>query len=100
MVSARASPYFSQFVNRWSVSVHHMWDLPYATHKYFREPHGGQHMTITRYLKFIKYLQKSPKVAVKILVEKVLRNCNTRTGQNVRAEDIFKANVTKVRNGS
>jgi hypothetical protein len=38
-------------------------------------------------------------------VEKVLRNCNTLTGQNVRfvldktgTEDIFKVNVTKVRN--
>ena len=46
---------FSQFVNSWSVSVRHMWDLPYATHKYFMEPLGGQHalsMIITIYIKF------------------------------------------------
>ena len=99
---------FSQFVNSWSVSVRHMWDLPYATHKYFMEPLGGQHalsMIITRYIKFIQSLKKSPKIAVQFLVEKVLRNCNTLTGQNVRfvldktgTEDIFKVNVTKVRN--
>ena len=85
-----------------------MWDLPYATHKYFMEPLGGQHalsMIITRYIKFIQSLKKSPKIAVQFLVEKVLRNCNTLTGQNVRfvldktgTEDIFKVNVTKVRN--
>ena len=85
-----------------------MWDLPYATHKYFMEPLGGQHalsMIITRYIKFIQSLKKSPKMAVQFLVEKVLRNCNTLTGQNVRfvldktgTEDIFKVDVTKVRN--
>ena len=85
-----------------------MWDLPYATHKYFMEPLGGQHalsMIITRYVKFIQSLKKSPKIAVQFLVEKVLRNCNTLTGQNVRfvldktgAEDITKVNVTRVKN--
>ena len=50
-------------------------------------------------------LEKSPKIAVQFLVEKVLRNCNTLTGQNVifvldktRAEDITKVNVTKLKN--
>ena len=85
-----------------------MWDLPYATHMYYIEPLGGQHalsMIITRYVKFIQSLKKSPKIAVQFLVEKVLRNCNTLTGQNVRfvldktrAEDITKVNVTKMKN--
>jgi hypothetical protein len=81
---------------------------PAICHKYVMEQLGGQHalsMTITRYKKFIQSLKKFPKIAVQFLVEKVLRNCNTLTGQNVRfvldktgTEDIFKVNVTKVRN--
>ena len=49
--------------------------------------------------------QTFPKIAVQLLVVKVLRNCNTLTGQNVifvldktRAEDITKVNVTKMKN--
>lgn len=98
---------FSQIVNSWSVSVRHMWDLPYAAHKYLMEPLGGQHalsMIIIRYVKFIQSLKKSPKIAVQFLVEKVLRNCSTLTGKNVRyvldktrASCILDINISKVK---
>ena len=98
---------FNQFVNSWSVSVRHMWDLPYATHKYFIEPLGGQHaltMMIIRYIKFLHSIKKSQKIAAQYLLGKVLRNCNTLTGRNVRyvldktsADDIFKINLTNVK---
>ena len=70
-----------------------------TSHKYFMEPLGGQHAL------FIQSLKKFPMIAVQFLVERVLRNCNTLTGQNVRfvldktrAEDITKVNVTKMKN--
>ena len=79
-----------------------MWGLPFATHKYFMEPLGGQHclsMLISRYVKFLQSVKKSPKIAVQYLLQKVQTNCNTLTGKNVRlvldligAQDIFKVN--------
>ena len=51
------------------------------------EPLGGEHaltMMISRYIKFIQTLKKSPKIAVQYLIEKVSRSCNTLTGRNIR----------------
>ena len=78
---------FSQLVNSWSVSVRHMWGLSFATHRYLIEALSGQHalsMLITRYVKFIQSIRKSPKIAVQFLLQKVLKNCSTLTGKNVR----------------
>ena len=71
------------------------------------EPLGGQHalsMIIIRYISFIQSLKKSPKLAVQFLVEKVLNNCNTLTGKNVRLimektkeKDILNININKVK---
>ena len=84
-----------------------MWDVPYSTHRYLVEPLGVEYalsMILSRYVKFIKSIKKSPKLAVQYLVEKVSRNCNTLTGRNIRyvldklnAEDIFKVNPDSVK---
>ena len=98
---------FSQLVNSWSVSVRHMWGLSFATHKYLIEALSGQHahsMLIARYVKFIQSIQKSPKIAVQFLLQKVLKNCNTLTGKNIRyvleqtdTENIFDANPKTIK---
>ena len=102
-----SSENFSQIVNSWSVSVRHMWGLSYATHKYLIEALSGQHamsMLISRYVKFIQSMKKSPKIAVQFLVQKVANNCNTLTGRNVRfvcdkigVENIFDINPNNVK---
>ena len=84
-----------------------MWDVPYMTHRYMVEPLGGEHaltMIISRYIKFIKTLKKSPKIAVQYLIEKVSRNCNTLTGKNIHfilekpnIEDIHLAKLSQIR---
>ena len=64
-----------------------MWGLSFATHRYLIEALSGQHalsMLITRYVKFIQSIRKSPKIAVQFLLQKVLKNCSTLTGKNVR----------------
>ena len=81
--------------------------LPYAAHKYLIEPLSGQHaftMLISRYVKFLQSARKSPKIAVQYLLQKVLRNCNTLTGKNVRfvldktgGQDIFKVNPLDIK---
>ena len=48
---------------------------------------GGQHaeeMLITRYVKFLQSIKKSPKLAVQFMLEKIRRNVNTVTGTNIR----------------
>ena len=84
-----------------------MWNVPCSTHRYLVEPLGGEHalsMILTRYVKFIKFIKKSPKMAVQFLLEKVSRNCNTLTGKNIRfvldklnVEDIFQVNPDRVK---
>lgn len=76
----------NQLVNSWSVSVRHMWGLPFQSHRYLIEELGGQHaesMMIIRYVKFIQSLTKSPKLCVQFLLQKVLKNVETVTGKNV-----------------
>ena len=61
-------------------------------------------MLIARYVKFIQSIQKSPKIAVQFLLQKVLKNCNTLTGKNIRyvleqtdTENIFDANPKTIK---
>ena len=61
-------------------------------------------MLISRYVKFIQSMKKSPKIAVQFLVQKVANNCNTLTGRNVRfvcdkigIENIFDINPNNVK---
>ena len=77
----------SQLVNSWSVSVRHMWGLPLQAHRYLITQLGGTHaqeMLISRYVKFMQSIQKSDKLAVKYMQQKVFNNVETVTGRNVR----------------
>ena len=101
------SEMFNQIVNSWSVSIRHMWELPHSTTRHLIEPLGGQHvytMILARYVKFIQSISKSSKLAVRYLLQKVMNNYNTQTGNNIRfilnkvgAEDIMKVKVEDVK---
>ena len=74
-------------VSSWSVSVKQMWGLPYQAHRYLVRELGGPHaeeMLITRYVKFLQSVRKSPKLAVQFMLEKTVNNVNTVTGSNAR----------------
>ena len=43
-----------------------------------------EEMIICRYIKFLQSIQKSEKLPVKFMLQKVYRNVNTITGRNVR----------------
>ena len=85
-----------------------MWGLPSTTHRYLVEELSGEHaliMIITRYIKFIQSIQKSPKLPAQLLLEEVIRNVNTVTGRNVRfildllhKEDIFAIKPYEIKN--
>ena len=62
-----SSPNAQMIINSWSVSVRHMWGLPYNAHKYLIETLSGTHastMLMCRFVKFIQGIKKSPKQAV------------------------------------
>ena len=74
-------------VNSWSVAVKHMWNLPYSTHKRFIETLGGTHAQVkiyANYIGFIQSMRKSSKSVVIYLLEKIKKDMNTMTGQNIR----------------
>jgi hypothetical protein len=61
--------------------------LPLQAHRYIIEELGGEHaqtMLIRRYIKFLQNVKKSPKLAVQLLLQKVIGDLNTMTGKNVR----------------
>ena len=75
-----------QLINSWSVSVRQMWDLPFNSHKYCIEALGGTHahtMFVSRFVSFIQNARKSGKLAVQLMLAKVLDNVNTITGKNL-----------------
>ena len=77
----------SQLINSWSVSVRHMWELPVQAHRCLIEPLGGEHahtMLISRFVKFLQNIKKSPKLAAQFMLQKVINNVSTVTGKNVR----------------
>ena len=81
-----SSPSTQMIFNTWSVSVRHMWGLPYNAHRYLIEMLSGTHastMLICRFAKFVQGIKKSPKLAVQFLYEKIKTNVNTVTGRNV-----------------
>ena len=76
-----------QLINSWSFAVREMWNLPFNAHRGFVEPLGGFHAQVlifSRYIGFLQSTRKSNKMVVKYLLEKVLLDLNTITGQNVR----------------
>ena len=75
-----------RLVNTWSISVRNMWELPYNAHRWLIEPLSGEHahsMLISRFVKFIQNIRKSPKIAVQFMLNKVVRNYDTVTGRNI-----------------
>ena len=98
-----------QLMNSWSVSVRHMWGLPLQSHRYLMEPLAGEHalaMLISRFVKFLQNIKKSPKLAAQYMLQKVISNVNTVTGRNVRhikdmighEYDVLTVNPTWLRN--
>ena len=92
-------------MNSWSVSTRHMWDVPRDTHRYMVEELGGQHaqsMLTVRYVKFLQWMKKSPKLVVQFLLEKVEKDMRTVTGRNLRyiqekiefRKDLFKVKIS------
>ena len=69
-------------------SIKIIFDLPWATHRYFMEPLINkphlQRVLIKRYLSFIKKIDNSKKMALKTLLEIVKRDVRTTTGKNLR----------------
>ena len=95
----------SHLVNSWSVSTRHMWDVPRETHRYMVEELGGQHahsMLIVRFVKFLQWMKKSPKLVVQYLLGKVANDMRTVTGRNIRyilekiehRKDLFKVKIS------
>ena len=75
------------FINTWSVSVRHMWNIPLQSHKYLIEPLGGTHlktMLYSRFLKFIHSIETGNKMAAKLLLEIIKNNTETVTGRNMK----------------
>ena len=57
------------------------------SHRYLIEPLAGDHaqaMLVSRFVKFIQNIQKSPKLATQFMLQKVVNNVNTVTGRNIR----------------
>ena len=77
----------SQLVISWVVSVRHMWGLPMNANRYLIEELAGDHaqaMILSRYVKFLQNVQKSPKLAAQFMLQKVFNNVDTITGRNIR----------------
>ena len=76
-----------RLLNSWSVSVRHMWELPYSAHKYLVEPLSGDHafkMLVIRHVKFLQSIRGSSKLAAQLMLSKTIQNVNTTTGKNVQ----------------
>ena len=69
-------------------SVKIMFDLPWATHRFFIEPlTGNQHVSrilVRRYMAFIDKIKKSSKSSRKQLLEVVKDDVRLTTGHNLR----------------
>ena len=77
--AALASPYRS---------IKSMMKLPLATHHFLLEPLSGQKPVmvtlIDRFLSFIEKIDKSKKIAIKMLKKEALRDVRSITGANMR----------------
>ena len=77
-----------KFYSTYNRSVKVMADLPYATHRYLREPLSGQqHMSITlirNILSFINKIKQSAKPVLRQLYNIAKNDVRTITGSNLR----------------
>ena len=78
-------------------------------HRYLIEQLAGEHaqaMILSRYVKFLQNVQKSPKLAAQFMLQKVYKNVNTITGRNIRYiqdkvghnHDLLKVNTSWLKN--
>ena len=65
-----------------------MMKLPLATHRFLLEPLSGQKPVIVilmdRFLSFMDKIEKSKKVAIKMLKKEAMRDVRSTTGANMR----------------
>ena len=76
-----------QLTNSWSASIRQMWDLPFNSHRYLIEQLGGEHafsIITIRFINFLKNVKKSEKMAVQLMLQKVIQNVDSITGRNIR----------------
>ena len=77
-----------KFESTYNRSIKLMYDIPLATHRFFIEPLSGvphlSRILVRRYLSFIEKIKKSSKVALKQLLEMVMRDVRMTTGANLR----------------
>ena len=77
-----------KFESTWNRSIKIMYELPYATHRYFIEPLSeGRHIKnilMKRFLSFIESIKKSSKVVLKQLLNTIKYDVRSITGSNLR----------------
>ena len=82
------SPGAESIVGSYNRSIKSMMKLPLATHRFLLEPLSGQKPVmvtlIDRFLSFIQKIDKSEKIAIKMLKKVALRDVRSITGGNMR----------------
>ena len=82
------SPGTERIVGSYNRSIKSMMRLPLATHRYLLEPLSGQKpamkILIDRFLTFMEKIDKSEKVAIKMLKKEAMRDVRSTTGANMR----------------
>ena len=77
-----------KFESTWNRSIKIMYELPYATHRFFIEPLSeGRHIKnilMKRFLSFIESIKKSSKVVLKQLLNTIKYDVRSITGSNLR----------------
>ena len=78
---------FDRLYNAWNVAVRHAWNLPKTTHRYLIESISGslhpKVMLASRYSKFVKSLQSSPKYSVRVLASMCTSDLRTVMGHSL-----------------
>ena len=74
--------------NSWNTSFKIMFDLPFATHRYFVEPVSEKthlrNILLKRFLGFLIQIEKSPKILPRKLLQVVKYDASSTTGSNLR----------------
>ena len=82
------SPGTERFVGSYNRSIKSMMRLPLETHRYLLEPLSGQKpamlILIDRFLTFMEKIEKSQKIAIKMLKKEAMRDVRSTTGSNMR----------------
>ena len=82
------SPGTERFVGSYNRSIKSMMRLPLDTHRYLLEPLSGQKpamlILIDRFLSFMEKIEKSQKIAIKMLKKEAMKDVRSTTGNNMR----------------